>query len=215
MKTRLFSLLTVLTLILAALPAAADQVLYNNGPFDDDTDAWTINFGFVVSDTFTLASNSTLTGFNFYSWVFPGDVLLSAEVSITSDENGGTIYFDQTLSFAQSNCVTNAYGFNICLETSSTFNGPNLGPGTYWVNLQNATANTGDPVYWDENSGEGCNSPDCPSRASQNSVGTIPSESFSILGNTGTTTGSVPEPSAFLLFSSGIMAVAGLLKRRV
>ncbi len=43
------------------------------------------------------------------------------------------------------------------------------------MNLGNAVANNGDPVYRDQNSG--------PSLASQNSVGTIPSESFSILGN--------------------------------
>ena len=55
-----------------------------------------------------------------------------------------------------------------------------LNAGTYWVNLQNAVVNTGDPVYWDENSG--------PSLASESSVGTIPSESFTILGEATTTT---------------------------
>jgi uncharacterized repeat protein (TIGR03803 family) len=37
-------------------------------------------------------------------------------------------------------------------------------------------------VYWDENSGVGCESSGCPSLAQENSVGTIPSESFTILG---------------------------------
>ena len=48
------------------------------------------------------------------------------------------------------------------------------------MNLSNAVVNTGDPVYWDENSG--------PSLASENSVGTIPSESFTVLGSTTTST---------------------------
>ena len=54
-------------------------------------------------------------------------------------------------------------------------------------NLQNAVVNTGDPVYWDENSG--------PSLASESSVGTIPSESFTILSESTTITGDSPEKS--------------------
>ncbi len=35
-------------------PATA-QVLYDDGPINGTTDAWTINFGYVVADTITLA----------------------------------------------------------------------------------------------------------------------------------------------------------------
>ncbi|MFZ0315211.1 MAG: choice-of-anchor tandem repeat GloVer-containing protein, partial [Candidatus Korobacteraceae bacterium] len=89
----------------------------------------------------------------------------------------------QTVNFMQQGgCSGNEYGYNICTETA-TFNGPTLNPGTYWVNLQNAMIPSGDPVYWDENSGYGCQSSGCPSEAQENSVGTIPSESFTIEGN--------------------------------
>jgi len=153
--------------------------IYDNGPTNGNTDAWTINFGFVVSDSFNVSYDNTLiTGGSFAMWLFPGDTLTSAELSITSEENGGTSYFDQTVNFTQSGCVTNEFGYNVCTETTS-FTGPNLNAGTYWVNLQNASIPNGDPIYWDENSG--------PSSASQNSVGTIPSESFTILGSATTT----------------------------
>ena len=56
---------------------------------------------------------------------------------------------------------------------SGTFSG-SLNAGTYWLNLSNAVVNDGDPVYWDENSGQ--------SSASQNTVGSIPSEAFTLLG---------------------------------
>jgi hypothetical protein len=162
--------------------------LYDNGPIDGNTDAWTINFGFVVSDSFTIANDRTLiSGMSFGTWLFSGDTQVSVEVSITSLENGGTSYFDQTVNFTQSDCVVNSYGYNICTETTS-FNVPTLNAGTYWVNLQNASVPSGEPVYWDENSGVGCTGEGCPSLASQNSVGTIPSESFTILGSTTTTT---------------------------
>jgi uncharacterized repeat protein (TIGR03803 family) len=166
--------------------------IYDNGPINGNTDAWTINFGFIVSDSFNVTyNNSSITGMSFGAWLFPGDTVTSVEVSITSGENGGTSYFDQTVNFTQSDCVLNQsqYGsFNVCLETSSAFTGPTLNAGTYWVNLQNASVPSGDPVYWDENSGVGCTGQGCPSSASENTVGTIPSESFTILGNNTTST---------------------------
>ncbi len=45
----------------AAMPAAAD--IYNNGPINGNTDAWTINFGYAVSDTFFTASPTEVVGY--------------------------------------------------------------------------------------------------------------------------------------------------------
>src|SRR5499427_7687565 len=60
-------------LCLVAVPAVA-QVVYSNGPINGTTDGWTINFGFVVSDTFTVGSGgATITGLTFGAWLFPGD----------------------------------------------------------------------------------------------------------------------------------------------
>jgi len=205
------SLLT-LCLMLAAFPVAA-QTVYSNGPTNGNTDAWTINFGFVVSDTFNVTNTgTTITGGSFAMWLYEGDTLTSAELSITSQENGGTSYFDQTLNFMQSGCASNQYGFNVCTE-NTTFNGPTLNSGTYWLNLQNASVSSGNPVFWDENSG--------PSSASESSVGTIPSESFTVLGSESstttstTTTGTTPEPSSIMLFGSGVLGLAGMLRRRL
>jgi len=161
--------------------------IYDNGPINGTTDAWTINSGFVVSDTITVSA-SPVTGMNFGAWLFPGDVLESVQISITSSEFGGTTYFNGVVNFTQSDCSSNQYGFNICTETSANFSGPDLPGGTYWVNLSNAVVNNGDPVYWDENSGVGCESSGCPSLASNNSVGTIPSEAFTMLGTEGSPT---------------------------
>jgi PEP-CTERM motif len=205
MKLRTASLY-LLTICLFALPAPAQNDLYNNGPTNGTNDAWTINFGFEISDTFTLTSNSTVNGLNFAAWLTPGDTLESVEVAITSSELGGTTYFDQQVNFAQSGCSGNQYGFNVCNELGS-FSGVALNAGTYWLNLQNAVVNTGDPVYWDENDG--------PSLASNDSVGTLGSESFTVLGSSGSGTGTTPEPGSILLFGTGVLGIGAIVRRRL
>jgi len=85
----------VCLLILASVPALAD-VLYENGPINGETDAWTINFGFALANSFTISTvNSTLNGVAFGAWLSPGDVLESAEVTLSTESlGGGTIFFD-------------------------------------------------------------------------------------------------------------------------
>jgi PEP-CTERM motif len=208
---------TLLLAICFALLAtrATAQTVYNNGPINGTTDAWTINQGFVISDSFTISTGtSTLNGLSFGVWVTPGDVVQSVGVLITSQPMGGMIYFNQQIGLAQSGCSGNQFGFNVCTETGS-FSGPTLANGTYWLNLQNAIESDGEPVYWDENSGIGCHSQGCPSQACYgNCEGTIPSEAFTLLG-TPSGTGTVPEPESLLLFASGFLGVAGLLRRKI
>ncbi len=50
---------------------------------------------------------------------------------------------------------TNQYGYDIDKIAVSVLDTP-CSHGTYWLNLQNAAVPSGDPVYWDENSGVGC-----------------------------------------------------------
>ena len=211
MRTRYVVLLAIL-ITCVAIPVAAQDDLYDNGPTNGTTDAWTINFGFAVSDTFTFTSAAEASGLNFAAWLFPGDILESAELSLTSSEFGGTTYFDGTVLFTQSGCITNQLGFSLCSETGS-FSPVLLNAGTYWLTLQNAVVNTGDPVYWDENSG--------PSQASENTLGTIPSESFTWLGECSNGKNSPdcappptsPEPGSLLLLGSGVLLTIGTLRR--
>ena len=213
----LIASLTILCLLLA-VPAAA-QVLYDNGPINGNIDAWTINFGYIVSDSFTIANNSTMSGFAFGTRDLPGDQLIAVDWSVTSGENSGTVYGSGTASgsmLTDKYVSTNMFGYEIHLITVTGLD-VNLSGGTYWLSLQNAKVPSGDPVFWEENSGVGCGGDNgkgggCPSQASESAVGTIPSEAFTINGGG---TGTTPEPGSFLLFASGVLGVAGVLRRKL
>jgi hypothetical protein len=208
--------LTALCLGLAVVPAFA-QVLYDNGPINGNVDAWTINFGFIVSDTLTLANDATMAGFAFGARELPGDSITSVEWSVTSAENSGTVYGSGTASGSQITdkfLSNNEFGYDIDLITITGLK-VDLNAGTYWLNLQNAQTLEGNIVFWDENSGVGCGGDNgkgggCPSQASENTVGTIPSESFTINGGA-----AVSEPNSIMLFGSGVFGLAGVFRRRL
>jgi len=235
MKSRI-ACLAILYLALAAAPAWEQSLTYDNGPINGTTDAWTINFGYVVSDTFAV-DNNNVGGFSFGVWEFPGDTVTSVQWSITSGPVAGgpwpnalrwpTIYGAGVANVTDRFISTNQFGYDIDLisATIPSVNGLRNG-GTYWLNLQNAVVPSGDPVFWDENSGARCKSNGCPSQAYESAVGTIPSEAFSVTcsgcgcftdrsGCTLGPGGGAPEPSSFMLFGSGILGLAGVLRRRL
>ncbi len=213
MKLHIASL-TVLVLALAAVPAMAQTDVYDNGPVNGQDLGWTINFGFSVSDSFTLGSFAQVTGASFWAWLIPGDTLTSVEFQIGANAFGNEL-LDQTLNVTASNCFSNQFGYNVCDETA-TFNGGGvaLGAGTYWMTLSNASVPSGDPAYWDLNNG--------PSQAQENTIGTIPSESFTMWGGnttSTTTTTSIacctPEPTSLMLFGSGILGLVAKLRLKL
>jgi hypothetical protein len=223
LKLRIASLALLALCSALSLPAIA-QVLYENGPVNGQVDAWTINDGFSVSDSIHCCGvygngqlpSATIGGLDFWAWLVPGDTITSVEVQFGASPFGNEL-FDGIVNLSQSNCFTNNFGYNVCME-SGNFLGPNLGGGNYWMTLSNAVVPSGDPVYWDENSGVGCSSPGCPSQAQENTVGTIPSEAFTITGREGTTTtttGTTPEPGSVLLFGSGVFGLAAMIRRKL
>lgn len=117
--------------------------------------------------------------------------------------NGGSIVTRPSFSFQ--NVGFNQYGYDVGVETWLWSPSLSCPGGTCWLTLSNATTQSGDPIYWDENSG--------PSMAYATEVGSIPSEAFTLSGHGGPPT--TPEPSSILLFGSGILGLAGVLRRKL
>jgi hypothetical protein len=195
--------------MLAVSPAMA-TVLYSNGAFNGTADAWTINFGFAVSDSFTVAGGSNINSLNFVYWdASSSDLLTTVDVAFGSSSFGGSI---QTLTGVTNTLLgSNQYGYNLYQADYSFTDIPWSGAG--FVSLSNACSTSGcsisNPIYWDENSG--------PSSAYENSLGSVPSEAFTLGGGgtTTTTSGTTPEPSSIMLFGSGILGLAGVLRRKL
>lgn len=193
----------ILPLILGMSQPASADVLYTNGPVDGNTSGRTINYGYAVADSFTLSAASTLTGVDFSTWNFPGDVISAVDWSIISDPvSVATTYASGTASVTSSLSFVNGFGYDINTN-SFTLNNISLAAGTYFLELQNAVIASGDPVFWDENRG--------PSVAWQTSTGYLTpantgcpvaycSQTFDITG----ASSAIPEPTSLTLLMIGL-----------
>jgi len=186
------ALLITLCLVLAA-PAIAGTTLYDNGPIKSPPpDAWTINYGWQVADSFTLSQASTITGFTAGLDVTPGDLPRSVSYCISAtrlgcDRASGTVTSDNgTLTNVCFSCVGGSYLY----ESTGSIVPVNLPAGTYYLTLKDGVTQQSNPLYWTENDGTGCTGDNgtgggCPSIAYDSASGSIGSEAFQILGSTG------------------------------
>jgi len=207
--------------------ASAGVLFQNPDPISStpgNVDAWNITFGFAVSDTFTLSSNSSLSSVDFLVWNQPGDKITAVDwtISSTSDLNVGTIFGSASgASVSDVSQGTNSVGFDLNLDTFS-LGGLNLNVGTYWLTIQNAVVTSPqDTAFWDQGGGT--------SQAFQSGTGDlvpvegqcagIPNalptngscaETFRING----TNGAVPEPFTLSIFGAGLLGAAAMRRRK-
>lgn len=185
---------------LAAASANADVLYSNPGPDSHQVNAYTIDFGYEVSDSFDLAQASTLTGVTFDGWNYRDETATSVDWRILdgSPEFGGAILFQGT--GALSATFTGDIGFGFYPIDTYAFDLPSvhLGAGTYWLTLANAQGAS--VTYWDQSSGA--------SQAYQTQGGEVPSHTFSVTG----TSGAVPEPAAWALMLTGFFGAGAVLR---
>jgi hypothetical protein len=159
-----------------------------------------------------------MNSFTFAEWIPAGATPLTVDWAV------GTSSFGNDVGSATSAAISGALlcsagqplNGGLCgggvfdIYNSTVLTGPlSLSAGTtYWLTLTNATDSVAGRDAWDINSG--------PSLAYHSTEGQVPSESFTINGQGSTTTsGSTPEPSSIMLFGSGVLGIASLLRRRL
>jgi PEP-CTERM motif len=196
---RITLLLTLFCLTVVGVPAMFGTTLYTNGGPTAVSDFWDISLGASTSDTFACAATCTITGLTFYGTTptySPGATL---GFSVTSGENFG-IGYGSGLTILPVTVPCN--GIGQCVYTVPISGILALSPGTYWLNLTEGPPD----LAWFESFG--------PSEASHTSANgstifNIPSEAFTLTGN------QVPEPGSFLMLGTGILGLAGVLRRKL
>jgi hypothetical protein len=223
LKIRIATLsLTILCLALTAY--AGTTTFYNDGGIDGNDNGFFISGPNLpnpagsfqdISDGFILAASGTANKLEFGEWV------LSGSTPTGVDWEGGPTAFSSAYSghLAQNSTnsvllFTNGFGYGI-YDVTATVNIPNLTAGNeYWITLSNAT-NTGSSQTgaWDL-AGPSGGPATCNFRQSGTDYGSCGTggESFTLSGVPTTTT---PEPSSILLLGSGILGLAGVLRRKL
>lgn len=201
MGKRITSLCVVALLaVLLVTPARAD-LLYDNGPPGVPTTAYNIGYVVSVSDSFLLTSASDLTQATiavvvpttvvpiWTTWSI-GPVPFSAADGTASDVPLANVLISTAITSSTFVSPADLYESTFTLTAS-------LGPGTYWLTLENTLASQDyfAATGWVENDGQ--------SQAQQEWLGVIGSESFQLYGNAA----AVPEPSTMLLMGSGLLGL--------
>ena len=207
----------VLTAIMLLAGGVRADVLYDNGPYDGTTNAWTINYGYAVANAFTAPDGSTAEGVSLITWNSPGDTLVSVDWQISSGNplsgDPFTVLGSGTAFSTATDIGLNGYSYDL-QSNVFTFDPVLLTGGNYWLMLQNAyLGGSASLIFWDQNSG--------PSAAWESALGDVSlasesnncsgpctaSESFQILTN-------IPEPATMGLMLAGVLGTATIRRTR-
>ena len=205
-----FSLVVLLGLAIAlVVPGSAASIVYSNGPINGDFNAFSFSEEFRLANSFVSTGPVTITGFDAGIWTLQdpygrSDYPTTVTWEILTggpDWMGGTVIASGDRTWSNTWFALNR-GFN-CDVWSSTISGLNvsIGAGNYWLELLNGHSVMFDAAYWDINFG--------PSQVYGFPVGPGWSESFTIYGTP------VPEPGTFLMFGSGLLGVAHVIRRKL
>ncbi len=221
-RTAFFFLLAILYFAFSTVSA---QVLFTSGPINGNLNAFIIDgpggpFGQSISDGFVATATGNPGTLNFGEWTLGGAPTVVSWALGTSSfgsdiANGGGTVTPTSLG-------TNAFGYGI-YNSQIYISGFLMYGDTYYLTLSGANDIGGSQFdAWDD-----VESPiaSCYFQSPSGSGGcpTSESESFTISTRVTTTTSTVPcggiqgcpEPSSILLFGSGILAFAGVLRRKL
>jgi hypothetical protein len=191
---------------LGTVSAFADDLYSNITSTSYTNTAYTISAYETPTDSFTLSSTSTINSIILGLWLDSGDTAQSVDWQIVPTP----LFYSSNIAEGESIVISSTpegslYGFDMYQVTIGNIN-VTLGPGTYYLELDNVNTADSGSAQWDVSNGA----------SSGIITDTIPfgnpSETFEIDGTTNTVT---PEPSSFLLLGSGLAGLAGLLKRKL
>src|ERR1019366_7743591 len=196
---------------------------YNDGGIDGTILELSVsgpNFGFQdISNGFVSAASGTPNTLEWGEWSVGAPTSFSYELgsaAFGTDLGSGTV----TQNAGNSTFLfTNGYGYGVYDVKVGITSAAMTAGNTYWLSISNATDASNDGTQaWDIPNGGSGGPATCNYRQSGTNFGNcgLGGESFTLTGNTTTTTTSTtPEPTSIMLFGSGILGLAGVLRRKL
>jgi hypothetical protein len=222
LKIRILTL--SLTILCLALTASAGTI-FSEGPIDGNDNGFFVtgptfpNIGGTyqdISDGFVAATSGTPTQLEWGEWSVGAPTSFSYELGSAAF---GTNLGSGTVTQNSSNSVflfTNSYGYGIYDVKVGITSAAMTAGNTYWLSISNATDAGNDGTQaWDIPNGGSGGPATCNFRQSGTNYGDcgLGGESFTLTG--GAPPPSTPEPSSIMLFGSGILGLAGVLRRKL
>jgi hypothetical protein len=211
MKTNTFALAS--TLLWAALiclsleSQASASVLYDTGPYGGANE-YDIDGTNIVSDSFVLSQDSTITGVNFVGWTGNGATISSLQFGIVSTP--ATFTLSTTVNVTNGSLLSGIFpAYDVRQDSFSTGN-VSLAAGTYYLVIGDAIASTtntpvGGLVGWDVSGGTSTST----ATANTHEGHVFIPNTFQILG-----VATVPEPSTWAMMILGFAGVGFMAYRR-
>ena len=199
----------------------APTVLYDDGPTDGNTNAFFIdgpNSGpalQTISDGFIASASGTASSLDFGIWVPTGTTPTSVSWWLGTSAFGSEISSGSTAQVGYAFLFSNAFGFDIFTATVTGLSGNLVAGNAYWLTLGGANDSLGTQFdAWDVNGGPA---------SCDFAVGGVPAgdcgfgigvegEAFTLYGSSNT---GVPEPGSLMLLGSGIVGLAGIVRRKI
>jgi hypothetical protein len=163
MKRRITLLFLVVVMGLLLATPVLSAVVYDNGPINGTLNAWNIDSGYWVSNSFTLSSSSNLDAAQIGLWVLPGHTPsgLTWKIGNTpNDSSFGTGIATLPNSYYGVSGTFIGYDF---YESTFPLSASLSAGTTYWLTLSGGLDNAGGAMFWDISNG--------PSQAWQSAYG--------------------------------------------